>query len=442
MSEYVRKERPLPLDDSWDVVVVGGGPAGCAAAAAAARDGAKTLLVEATSCLGGMGTAGLVTCWCPFSDGEKMIYRGIAEKVFTATKAGMPHIDDAALDWVALDPELLKRIYDDLVTDAGAEVRFNTSLAAVEMADAATVSTLILSSKSGLTACRAKVYVDCTGDADLAAWAGCEFSKGDETGEMQPATLCFMLANADGYAYTNGLQLWPDTIKAMRDSGRYDEIPDTHFCNSLIGPSVVGFNAGHLWDVDNTEPRSTSKALMQGRKLADAIRRGLTEFAPASFGSAWLAQTAALIGIRETRRIVGDYVLTLEDYMARRSFADEIGRNSYPIDIHTSKAEVADHSKAAHSVMDRYENYKPGESHGIPYRCLTPKGLANVLVAGRSVSTDRVVQGSTRVMPVCLVMGEAAGAAAVMTLETADVHAVDTDRLRARLRDCGAYLPE
>ncbi|HQD40256.1 MAG TPA: FAD-dependent oxidoreductase, partial [Bacillota bacterium] len=204
MSEFLLKERLLPLDDSWDVIVAGGGPAGCAAAIAAAREGAKTLLIEATGSLGGMGTMGLVPTFCPFSDKEKIIYRGIAEKVLEACKASSAHIPDDKLDWVEINPEQLKLIYDELVTKAGVEVLFNTQLCAVENSDESTVSAIIVSNKAGLTAYQAKVYLDCTGDADLAAWAGAEFQKGSETGELQPATHCFTLANVDEYAYLNG----------------------------------------------------------------------------------------------------------------------------------------------------------------------------------------------------------------------------------------------
>lgn len=444
MAEHVLSERTIALDDSWDVIVVGGGPAGCTAAAAAAREGARTLLVEGTGCLGGMGTAGLVPAWCPFSDQEKIIYRGLAEKVFTAAKAGMPHIDRDALDWVAIDPELLKRIYDDLVTDAGATVLFHTSLCAVE-AEGGIVNTLILSNKAGLTACRARVYVDCTGDADLAVWAGAEFEKGDpKTGDLQPATHCFILSNVDTYAYEHGHRPRGNRspgqpIKAILDSGKYPQIKDAHLCNSLIGPGTVGFNAGHLWNVDNTDPAGLSDALIDGRRLAKALRDALAEYVPAAFGDAFLAATGSLMGVRETRRIVGDYVLTLDDYLARKSFPDEVCRNSYYIDIHCSVEETKLEQEDGLDMEERRAHYGPGESHGVPYRCLTPRGLKNVLVAGRSISCDRAVQGSVRVMPVCLAMGEAAGIAAAMTDN--DVHAVDVDKLRDRIKEEGGYLP-
>ena len=435
----------IPLETGWDVVVVGGGPAGCTAAVAAAREGAKTLLLEQTQSLGGSGTTALVPAWCPFSDQKQIIYRGLGEKIFRASQLGTPHVPATQLDWVAINPEYLKRIYDDLVTEAGVTVRFQTSLAAVQTDSEGSVDALIISNKSGLQALRAKVYIDCSGDGDLAAWAGAEFQKGDETaGEMQPGTLCFVLSNVNEAAIVQTPQ-WSEKVHlAMRqilNSGKYPEIPDTHLCHNKLGSGTYGFNAGHLFHVDNTDPDNLSKAAMQGRKMADALQRALAEFLPEAFGNAFLVTTGAQVGIRETRRIVGDYVLNLDDYLNRRTFADEICRNAYPIDIHTTAAEAQDKKEV--NAMHRFPNYGPGESHGIPYRCLTPKGLRNLLVAGRNISCDRPVHASIRVMPVCLAMGEAAGLAAALAAQaqTPDVHAVNTARLRDRLRAEGAYLP-
>lgn len=437
----------LPLDDRWDVIVVGGGPAGCTAAIAAAREGARTLLIESTGALGGSGTSALVPAWCPFSDKEKIIYRGLAETVFSAAKDGLAHVKPGALDWVPINAEQLKRVYDTLVSEAGVTVLFQTALARVEMAAPDDVSAIVVANKAGLTALRAKVFVDCSGDADLAAWAGAEFCQGDENGETQATTHCFTLANVDSYAYAHGPDLgWWSPQSPIHDivaSGRYPEIPDKHLCANLVGPGSVGFNAGHIWDVDNTDPFAISRALVKGRRMAEAYRAALAEFAPRAFANAFVASTGAVLGVRETRRITGAYTLTLDDYLERRSFPDEICRNSYFIDLHQTKAE---HGKRLGEVEAnlRFTHYKPGESHGIPYRCLTPRGLRNVLVAGRSISCERIVQGSVRVMPVCLAMGEAAGLAAAIAADAdrADVHAVDTGALRARLRAHGAWLPE
>jgi hypothetical protein len=447
MKSFPLPARDLPLDDSWDVIVVGGGPAGCAAAAASAREGAKTLLLEATGSLGGMGTSALVPAWTPFSDKEKIIYRGLAEKVLRECSAGMAHVKKDALDWVPIDPERLKRVYDALVTEAGASLCFHTHLSAVESRDGR-IDTLIVTNKAGLTAYRAKVFVDCTGDADLSAWAGVPFHKGNEKGEkLMPATHCFALANVDENALQHGLPLYggraESPIHAILRSAKYPLIPDAHLCANLIGPGTVGFNAGHLWGVDNTKPETVSAALVEGRKMAEQYRAALAEFFPAAFGNAYLVMTGSLMGIRETRRIVGDYTLTLEDYVQRRSFPDEICRNSYFIDIHWAKEEVATLALTK-DWEERCMHYGPGESHGIPYRCLIPQGLDNTLVAGRSISCEQIVQGSVRVMPVCLAMGEAAGMAAALAAAKHEgrVREVSTGYLRSRLRECGGYLPE
>jgi FAD dependent oxidoreductase len=449
MSQYTLTSRQIPLDESFDVIVVGGGPSGCTAATAAAREGARTLLIEATSSLGGMGTSGLVPAWCPFSDKQKVIYGGLAQKVFELSKATTPHVPAEQLDWVPINPEALKRLYDELVTSAGAQVLFNTTLAAVDLAGAGAgeVKAIIVSHKGGLTAYRAKVYLDCTGDADLAVWAGAQFNKGNARGEkLMPATHCFVLSNVDEQAYKTGPELHGGNRKSpvydIIKSGKYPLIPDSHCCQNLIGPGTVGFNAGHLWNVDNTDPVSVSKAVMQGRQMAAQYRDSLAEYHPA-FRNAFLASTGSLIGIRETRRIVGDYELTLEDFLARRTFEDEICRNAYFIDVHWAKEEATTDPSLMGKWEEKTYHYGPGESHGIPYRCLTPKGVSNVLVAGRSISCQQIVQGSVRVMPVCLVMGEAAGIAAAMAMQIRgnDVHQVDVQGLRTKLRGYGAYLP-
>lgn len=437
--------KSIPVCDSYDVIVAGGGPAGAAAAAASAATGARTLLLEASGALGGMGTIGMVPAWCPFSDKEKIIYRGLAEKVFEATKAGMPHISPQALDWVAIDAEVLKRVLDDLVTEAGADVLFNTMVSAVDFEDGH-LRHLIVSNKKGLSAYRASIFVDCTGDADLIAWCGLPFDYGtDDTHEVQPASHCFQVSNVDQYAYENGPHMHSSLIHCpvydIVNSEKYPLVKDGHSCNSLIGPGTVGFNAGHLWNVDSTDPFNVSKALMEGRRLAHQFHEGLKEFFPSAFAASFLVATAPAMGIRESRRVIGDYTITLEDYLARRTFADEIGRNSYYIDVHQNETEREDANRGEFIADNRVEHYQPGESHGIPYRSLIPTGVDNVLTAGRNVSCDHMVQGSVRVMPTALVTGQAAGTAAgLAALEGTDTRGLDVQKLRARLQADGAYL--
>ena len=373
-----------------------------------------------------MGTAGMVPAWCPFSDGEKIIYRGLAEKIFNESKKGVPHESKSKLDWVNINPEYLMRVYDRMVTESGARVIFFSRVAAVEKSADDTVDAIIVANQLGLTAFKAKVFVDATGNGDLAVWAGASFMKSDV---LQDSTLCFALANVNGDKYYGGLHSdnkQSPIHKVVGPDGKYP-LTGHHFCMNLIGPNVVQFNAGHI-HADTTDPRSVTEAMMIGRRAAQQYLEACKEACPEIFGNAFVVKTASLLGMRDGRRIVGDYVFTKEDWNARRTFEDEIGRNSYYLDVHKSGF------KPIH--------YKKGDSHGIPYRCLTPKGLRNVLTAGRCISTDEEAFGSLRVMPPCLVTGEAAGAAAAIAIQQSrcDVHAVDVQYLRRRLHTEGQYF--
>lgn len=449
---YTLKQKEIPFNESYDVIVVGGGPAGCTAAAASAREGAKTLLIEATGSLGGMGTSGLVPAWCPFSDKEKVVYKGLAERVFELSKSSSDHVRKTDVDWVPVNPEALKRIYDDLMLEFGVDVLFNTTLCDVDADTEGNVNTIIVSNKLGLNAYKAKTYVDASGDADLTAWAGGKFEYGEKGGQPMPATHCFSLSNVDMYAYTYSKN-YGTTVGGMHPNNqnsftyklptdeRYPDIPDTHLCNNIIGPGTVGFNAGHIFSVDSTDPVNVSKALMTGRKIAEQYRNALAGYFPEAFANSFLVSTASLLGIRESRRIVGEYTLTVDDYLNKATFPDEICRNSYYLDIHYTKEELEKKAKGEIDDDKRCARYGPGESHGIPYRSLLPKGIKNVIVAGRSISCDKRIQGSVRVMPVCLAMGEAAGIAACYAANSdCNLHNVNTDSLRKRLIELDAYI--
>ena len=452
--EYTLKKNTVPLNEEYDVIVCGGGPAGCAAAAAAAREGAKTLLLEASSVLGGMGTLGLVNMFTPMNDGLRNVYGGIAEKVVGELKSYMKHVPTEKWDWVPIDYERMKTIYDQLVVESGADLLFQTRVAAVEMRDERNIDVIIVCNKAGMTAYRAKVFIDCTGDADLYAWAGKEYEKGNEDGDLMPGGMCFVLSNIDEYEFPHREDAYGGekyaTIRKIVADGKYN-ITDGHLIPSQIGPRTYGFNACRVFDVDCTDPKSLTEGTLRGRRMAREVHTALREYSAAYAGS-YLAQTAGVLGLRESRRIIGDYRFTAQDYLDRRSFPDEVFRGKYHIDVHGKKGSSvnAEDRKRKEQfapgtrIEDRYGRYGEGESYGVPYGCLCPRDLDNVLVAGRTISSDRISNGTLRIMPACLCGGEAVGIAAKLAcdMETINIHKVDVQTLRRRLMEEGAYLPK
>lgn len=442
--KYNLKNAAVLLNEEYDVIVCGGGPAGCAAAAGAAREGAKTLLLEASGMLGGMATNGLVNAFTTIFDGVRCVHGGIAEKIIKANTPLGPDIPVTKKGLIPIDYEKLKLQYDRLVTEAGAEVLFHSSVCGVEMRDDRNIDVILVANKAGLTAYRAKVFIDCTGDADLYAWAGKQFHKGDELGRMQPGTMCFVVSGIDeeGFATMNDPYYTGEGLKKhallhkMMAEGKY-YIPDDHYVPIRVKENTYTFNAGHVYGVDATDPKSKSWACMEGRRIAWELKNAYTEYAPC-WKNSYMAQTGATIGLRESRRIIGDYTFTMEDYLRRNSFPDEIMRGVYPIDVHEEVPGMV------RDTLVDYEHYGPGESYGLPYRCLCPRDLDNVLVAGRTISSDRISNGTLRIMPCCLNAGEAAGMAAKFAceMEEINIHKVDTQRLRKRLIEEGGYLPK
>ncbi len=394
-----------------------------------------------------MGTLARVPAWCPYSDRKQQIHRGFAGRMLSRSLASTPHIDPNRLDWVPISFEHLKVIYDEEVTNSGAEVRFDTLVVDVVSDEEGLMSGLVVADKAGLHLIRGAVFIDCTGDADLVARCDVDIHMGDDQGgELMPSTMCFTLANCQKTGDDRSLDLInprgdrPSVIHEIRQDPLFKEIPDDHICVALTGPGCMSFNAGHIYDIDNTQPESVSRGVMQGRRLAQLYRDGLAKYLPEIFGEAVLINTGSLLGVRETRRIIADYELTIKDYLDRRSFEDDICRNAYFIDIHLYSEEVEDDKPWEERVHGRFEKYQPGESHGIPYRSLCPKALKNVLVAGRCIGTDRAVNASVRVMPVCLSTGEAAGVAASMAIASQDIHQINVQQLRTELISRGVYL--
>lgn len=398
----------MKYNTNYDVIVCGGGPSGCCAAVAAARAGVKTLLIEATGAPGGMGTMGMVSAFAPFTDGEKPIYRSLPVEVLNRyrQRVGIPEYQ---WDWVKISPEDLKRVYDCMLDESGVDIIYQSIVCDSETKDGK-ITDITVAGKNGLTKYSAKVYIDCTGDGDLATYSGVPYEYGED-GEVQSASLCFAVSNIHTDKIDRKINsnfndgIWPEVIA----DGKYPLVC-RHFIPASFGDTII-VNGGHLCDVATDDAEKLSRAYTLGRETAEQYHRALKEYMPEAFGDSYLVTTAPLMGIRETRRIKGRYTLTLKDYAARKSFDDEIAKNSYWLDCHPSG------KTNNHSEIRKFDNYKKGDSHGIPFRCLLPINIDNLVAAGRCISVERIVLASTRVMPNCLATGEAAGTAATLAVK-------------------------
>jgi ribulose 1,5-bisphosphate synthetase/thiazole synthase len=374
--------RSIPVRHEVDVFVAGGGPAGVAAALAARRSGFDVFLAEGQACFGGMGTSGLVPAFMRFTDGLNFLAEGVGRQVYEQMKRYAELPWDFPEAYVSIPAEALKRVYDDLVLDAGIRFSFLTHVIDLD-AEQGHVQQVICAAKSGIFAVKARVFIDATGDGDLAVWAGAPFEKGDVQGNMMPGTLCSLWADVDW----ERVQGRDDRALDQAFEDGVFSVQDRHLPGMWrVNDRVAGGNVGHTFGVDGTDERSMTEALLWGRKSLLEYEHYYKAYL-GGFENMTLVATGSLLGLRETRRIIGDYVLCLEDFRNRAAFQDEIGRYAYPVDIHASSPDKESFEKFEEEFATL--RYQDGESYGIPYRTLTPKGLDNVLVAGRCISTDR-----------------------------------------------------
>lgn len=437
--------RSVPIKEEVDVFVAGGGPAGLAAAWAAAKSGAKVFLVEATGCFGGMGTAGGLPMFCYLTDHVHFVSSGfgseVYERMWSAGAAGPEMKKENPHGAVLYNGEILKRVYDRMVEEAGIRFTFFTHFLSLHPSTGKP-EVAICHGKGGLFGIAAKVFVDGTGDGDLCVEAGASFEKGDETGAMQPGTLCSLWSGIDWErakaAGCNWYQQSSFLKKAIEDG--IFTTPDPHMPGLCQISSDAGWgNIGHTFGVDGTDIDSLTQAVVYGRRILPEYERFFKEYLQ-GFERMTLVGTGAILGVRETRRIVCDYRLNVNDFLKRAIFEDEIGRFAYPVDLHATSLDPAK-TKAFEEEFQSMR-LKPGENYGIPLRSLLPKGLENVLVAGRCIGCDRSIQGSIRVMPGCFITGQAAGvAAALAARQGGAVRKVPVRAVQAQLHKLGAYLP-
>ena len=425
-----RKE--LEIRYTADVLVVGGGAAGAAAAVAAARMGKKVLIVEAQGCFGGVGTSGMVPSFAAFYDGANLLAAGIGAEIRGNVSRGVP-ITQA---WTPIHAEELKREYDRIITEAGVEFLFFTAVADVVVSDGH-VEYAVLTSRTGLYAVKAKVYIDCTGDGEFTAMAGGKFSCGDENGDTMPPTLCSLWTGADAAEYFR--TDIPARLEEAIDDGVFT-YEDRHLTGmSFRDDGLAGGNIGHIFGTDPLDQRSVSDAMVWGRRSMLEYQKFYREYV-GGCRDVRLAATAGMLGVRESRRITCDYTLSVQDFIDRADFDDEIGRYCYAVDIHvmnTSREEMTRFEQEYRKNL----RYNKGESYGIPYRSLIPVSFDNVLTAGRCMGTDRQMEASIRVMPGCFITGQAAGTAAALAVDNhGEVRCVSPLALQYALVSAGAYM--
>jgi len=418
-----------PVSLSAEVIVCGGGPAGLCAAVAAAQEGADTLLIERYGFLGGMATAGLINPFMPYYTGGEQIIEGLFQQIIDRLDAagGWSHRQD---EWArdAFDPEIMKLVAQDMVEEAGVELRLHTMVVDAS-SDNGHVRQALLGSKSGLEAAEATIFIDTTGDGDLAARAGVPYEQGrPEDGLSQPMTLMFRMTGVDEERMPSREEInrLYDQAKAV---GEIDNPRENVLWFYTTRHGDIHFNTTRVVHHDGTSAADLTAAEMEARRQVQQMVNFLTEKVP-GFADAYLSTTGTQIGVRESRRILGEYTLTAEDVLGASKFADGIARGCYDIDIHNPSG--------TGTVI---KSLPAGESYDIPYRCLCPRGFDNLLVAGRPISATHQAHSSLRVMPIAAAVGEAAGTAAAMCIaQEQSVTAVDVAKLRERLRRRGANI--
>jgi ribulose 1,5-bisphosphate synthetase/thiazole synthase len=457
MSEYYKLERDIKIEDGYDLVVAGGGPAGCGAAIAAGRMGIRVMLIEAMGCLGGMSTSGLVAEFDPMANGERMLVGGIMREI-VENMYDRGFLPDCSTPnrwrkdyhrYTPFQPEGLKLLLDDLVTNAGVEVRFFTKVIDADVnKDTGTLQGVVIQNVEGYRYIKAKTFVDGTGDAVLADLCDvlCRVA-GKDTPTIMPPTLCALFAgiNWEGkeFKYKECISVEePEMIaKAIEEDTIFSQ-NDYHLCGmSKIDDTVGHLNGGHLYNMSSVHNETLTKAMFWGRKIVREYERFYKKYI-SGFENLQLVTTGSLLGVRESRRIVGEYEMNYKDFKIFRKFPDQIAVFGKAVDLHphnSNKEEYLMHRER----FDHKDVIPKGEYYGIPYGVLVPKGINNLWVAGRCVSTDIMVQAAIRVQPACVMEGQAAGAAAVQSINTGrSAKEINTAELVETLRKQGAYLPQ
>ncbi len=413
----------------FDVIVCGGGPSGVAAAISAARQGANTLLVERYGFCGGMGTAALVNPWSgheytdPETGKHASIIGGIFREIVFEMHRGGGY--GSVLSPAAFDEELLKRVYDKLLMESGVSIRYHTQLKSAQVEDGH-LKSIFVYSKSGTETFTADCFIDCTGDADLAAFAHVPFRVGrPEDGLTQAMTVSFRMGNVDKREMiaTGNLRkaraLVEPYFQQAIASGElvYPYRPFIHFYD-YPREGILHFNMTRINEVNGLSVEDLTHAELEGRRQAFLIADWLRDTVP-YFRNAYVEKVACQVGIRETRHIEGLYTMTQEDIKTARKFEDGIARSRYFIDIHNPRGAHDVQQQEGKQGALRHDFGPPdGDYYEISFRSLISAECKNLLVACRALSATHEASAAIRVMATMHAIGEAAGIAAAECVKT------------------------
>ena len=410
----------------YDVVVVGGGFSGVAAAISAARGGASVLLIEQSNCLGGAAVNCLVNPfmkWHTKINGENYsLCRGIFEEILHEMES-FGEVVDEAISGHTFNEEYLKVILMRMVQNAGAEILLRSYLIGAECVDGS-VKKITVANKSGNMDFYAKRFIDATGDADLAYLAGFETRLGRESDNLcQPMTLCFRISNVDKAKYESERESINVLYKQFKAEGKIKNPREDVLRFRTLQDDIIHFNTTRVIKLNPTDAFDITKAEIIAREQVLEMFAFLKNNFSA-FKNSHLLSTAMQIGVRESRMICGEYVLTEQDLKNCTKFDDSVALGNYDIDIHNPSGSGTSHYF-----------FGDGEYYTIPYRSLIPEKSSNLLVAGRCISATHEAQASVRIMPIVCCIGEAAGTAAAMSLsDNADVKNLNVQKLRDRLK--------
>jgi len=434
--------RDIPLYGEYEVAVLGGGPAGITAAVAAARSGRRTLLIERYGFLGGMGTAAGVTNFCGLHanvHGEMhRVVQGIASDLLARIDRldglNKPHLILGKIFAQAYDTAAYKIAADDLLAAHKVDILFHALGAGAAMQDDKRINALLVETKAGRQAIRAGIFIDCSGDGDLAAWAGAPFEVGDNAGHMLYPSMMLRLNGIDPAKAGDAWRTIPQLMEKAEAKGTHKfprkaaiVRPQRHDIEWRVNFTQLKREDGSA--INGLEPDDLTRGEIDGRRQALAAFEFLRTVP--GFEKSYIVDLPPQLGIRETRRVVGGYQLSGEDVLGCASFEDSIGVNGWPMEVHV-----------AGDVIFKFPPIPESRGYNeLPYRMLVPDGIDNLLVAGRCASMTHEGQSAARVSGACFAMGEAAGTAAALALSgNTFPRDIAVARLQKALTRQGAFI--